>query len=95
MLGGATPGVHPAFSKYYMRTVRMSSSDALVQTCKDMGYHVEFLVNFDVILDRAVSFHDQPIIWGVGKLGYKNNSEYVTVNKHKRFKLGELLNANR
>lgn len=47
LLGGATPGVHPAFSKYYMRTVRMSSSDALVQTCKDMGYHVEFLVNFD------------------------------------------------
>jgi hypothetical protein len=25
----------------------MSSSDALVQICKDMGYHVEFLVNFD------------------------------------------------
>lgn len=47
LLGGATPGVHPAFSQYYMRTVRMSSSDALVQTCKDMGYHVEFLVNFD------------------------------------------------
>ena len=47
LLGGATPGVHPAFSKYYMRTVRMSSSDALVQICKDMGYHVEFLVNFD------------------------------------------------
>jgi len=51
LLGGATPGVHPAFSKYYMRTVRMSSSDALVQTCKDMGYHVEFLVNFDGIGD--------------------------------------------
>ena len=47
LLGGATPGVHPAFSQYYMRTVRMSSSDSLVQTCKDMGYHVEFLINFD------------------------------------------------
>jgi ribonucleotide reductase alpha subunit len=47
LLGGATPGVHPAFSKYYMRTVRMSSSDALVQICKDMGYKVEFLINFD------------------------------------------------
>ena len=49
----------------------------------------------DVIIDRAVSFHEQPILWGVGKLGYKNNSEYVTVNKHKRFKLRDLLNANR
>ena len=47
LLGGATPGVHPAFSEYYMRTVRMSSSDALVQNCKDIGYHVEFLINFD------------------------------------------------
>jgi len=25
----------------------MSSSDALVQICKDLGYHVEFLLNFD------------------------------------------------
>ncbi len=47
LLGGATPGVHPAFSQYYMRTIRMSSADPLVQTCKDMGYHVEFLINFD------------------------------------------------
>jgi len=47
LLVGATPGVHPAYSKYYMRTVRMSSSDALVQICKDLGYHVEFLLNFD------------------------------------------------
>lgn len=47
LLGGATPGVHPAYSQYYFRTVRMSSSDKLVQTCKDLGYHVEFLLNFD------------------------------------------------
>jgi len=47
----------------------------------------------DVILDRAISLHEHPIIWGVGKLGYKNNTEYVTVKKHKRFKLKDLLNA--
>ncbi len=47
LLAGATPGVHPAYSKYYMRTVRMSSSDTLVQICKDLGYHVEYLLNFD------------------------------------------------
>lgn len=47
LLGGATPGVHPAYSRYYMRTVRMSSSDRLVQICKDLGYHTEFLLNFD------------------------------------------------
>jgi Bacterial DNA polymerase III alpha subunit finger domain len=45
----------------------------------------------DVVLPHACSFHDQPIVWGVGKLGYKNNTEYVTVYKHKRFKLQELV----
>jgi hypothetical protein len=47
LLGGATPGGHPGYSKYYLRTVRMSSSDKLVQICKETGYHVEFLLNFD------------------------------------------------
>lgn len=47
LLGGATPGIHPAYSRYYNRTVRMSSSDKLVQICKDLGYHVEFSINFD------------------------------------------------
>ena len=47
LLGGATPGIHPAYSRYYLRTVRMSSSDQLVQVCKDLGYHTEFLLNFD------------------------------------------------
>jgi ribonucleotide reductase alpha subunit len=58
LLGGATPGVHPAYSQYYMRTVRMSSSDALVQICKDMGYHVEYLINFD-----GTENHDTVVVY--------------------------------
>lgn len=45
----------------------------------------------DVVLPHAVSLHDHPIVWGMGKLGYKNNTEYVTVYKSKKFKLQELL----
>lgn len=52
LLAGATPGVHPAYSQYYIRRVRMSSQDALVETCKGMGYHVEFVKNFDGSLNR-------------------------------------------
>ena len=52
LLAGATPGVHPAYSRYYIRRVRMSSQDALVETCKDMGYHVEYVKNFDGSLNR-------------------------------------------
>jgi len=44
----------------------------------------------DVILPHAASFHDQPILWGQGKLGYKNNSEYVTVYKHKKLDLTDI-----
>ena len=47
LLAGATPGVHPAYSQYYFRTVRMASSDKLIQICKDMGYPTEYLLNFD------------------------------------------------
>jgi ribonucleoside-triphosphate reductase (thioredoxin) len=47
LLGGSTPGVHPAYSKYYLRTVRMSSNDPLVQICRDLGYETEYLLNFD------------------------------------------------
>jgi len=52
LLAGATPGVHPAYSRYYIRRVRMSSQDALVETCKDMGYTVEYVKNFDGSLNR-------------------------------------------
>lgn len=47
LLGGSTPGVHPAYSKYYIRRVRMASNDSLVSYCRDLGYHVEYVVNFD------------------------------------------------
>ena len=52
LLAGATPGVHPAFSQHYIRRVRMSSEDTLVQTCREMNYHVEYVKNFDGSLNR-------------------------------------------
>jgi ribonucleoside-triphosphate reductase len=47
LLGGSTPGGHPAYSKYYIRRVRMSSSDKLVVACRSLGYPVEYVKNFD------------------------------------------------
>lgn len=47
LLGGATPGVHPAYAKYYIRRIRMSSEDKLVKSCRDLGYNVEYVKNFD------------------------------------------------
>jgi ribonucleoside-triphosphate reductase len=47
LLAGSTPGVHPAYSQYYIRRVRMASSDALVSVCRELGYQVEYALNFD------------------------------------------------
>jgi ribonucleoside-triphosphate reductase len=47
LLAGSTPGVHPAYSKYYIRRIRMSSNDPLVTYCRDLGYYIEYVLNFD------------------------------------------------
>jgi len=47
LLGGSTPGVHPAYSKYYIRRIRMSSNDPLVSYCRNLGCYIEYAVNFD------------------------------------------------
>jgi ribonucleoside-triphosphate reductase len=47
LLAGATPGVHPAYSKYYTRRIRMASNDPLVSYCRNLGYYTEYAINFD------------------------------------------------
>jgi len=64
LLAGATPGVHPAYSQYYIRRVRMSSDDQLVETCKNLGYHVEYTKNFDGSLNRDTVLVEFPCTSG-------------------------------
>lgn len=52
LLAGASPGVHPGYSRYFIRRVRMSSTDPLVKYCKECGYNVEYQLNFDGTEDR-------------------------------------------
>jgi ribonucleoside-triphosphate reductase len=58
LLAGSTPGIHPSYSKYYIRTVRMSSTDPLVKSCIESGYHTEFLLNYD-----GTENHDTVVIY--------------------------------
>ena len=64
LLAGATPGVHPAFSKYYIRRVRMSSNDVLIKTCKDLGYYTEYVKNFDGSIDYNTTIIEFPCYAG-------------------------------
>jgi ribonucleotide reductase alpha subunit len=47
LLAGATPGIHPAYSQFYIRRVRVGSNDKLVEVCRRHGYPVEYVKNFD------------------------------------------------
>lgn len=69
ILAGSTPGVHPAFSHYFIRRIRMAVNDSLVNTCKDLGYPVEYAKNFDgtenhdtVVISFPCKFDEKAIV---------------------------------
>uniref|UniRef100_A0A6M3L0E9 ribonucleoside-triphosphate reductase (thioredoxin) n=1 Tax=viral metagenome TaxID=1070528 RepID=A0A6M3L0E9_9ZZZZ len=47
LLSGSTPGVHPAYAKYYIRRIQMSTNDPLIEQCRNLGYKVEYVKKFD------------------------------------------------
>ena len=52
LLAGSTPGIHPGFAPYYYRTMRMSSDSLLANYCRERGYKIEYVENFDKSVDR-------------------------------------------
>ncbi len=40
LLPGVTPGIHPAYARFYIRRVRFSAADPLVDACRQRGYTV-------------------------------------------------------
>ncbi len=47
LLPGVTPGVHPAFSRYYYRRIRFAASDPLLNTIANHGFPIEPAINID------------------------------------------------
>jgi ribonucleoside-triphosphate reductase len=47
LLPGVTPGIHPGFSRYYIRRVRFGAADPLVEACRKRGYDVCFDIGID------------------------------------------------
>lgn len=69
LLPGVTPGVHPGFSQYFVKRMRMASTDILVDYCRSKGYHVEPLRNFDgshdsrtVVVEFPCAFPENTIL---------------------------------
>ncbi len=74
LLAGATPGVHPAFSQHYIRRVRMGSGDSLVKICRDLGYHVEYVLGFDGKEDHTTVVVEFPCESGANAILTKDMS---------------------
>ena len=53
LLGGCTSGVHPGFSQYYKRRIRIASESPLLSIAKKHGYPVEYVKNFDGTFDHT------------------------------------------
>lgn len=47
LLPGVTPGIHPAYAKYYIRRVRFGAADPLIEACRKRGYNVVPEVGID------------------------------------------------
>lgn len=53
LLAGVTPGVHPGYSPYYIRRVRLAANSDLVPVLRSHGYPLEFVKNFDGTEDHS------------------------------------------
>lgn len=59
LLAGVTPGVHPGYSQYFIRRVRVASGSELIPILRAHGYPIEYQLNFDGTEDhrtQVVSF---------------------------------------
>jgi len=61
ILAGCTPGVHPGFSRYYKRRIRISSNSPLITLAKTHGYPVEYVRNFDGSTDHTTQIVTFPM----------------------------------
>lgn len=64
LLGGASPGVHPAYATYYIRRIRLSTDDKLCKELKELGYELEYHKNQDGTLDHTTTVIEFPCFAG-------------------------------
>lgn len=61
LLAGVTPGIHPAFSRFHIRRVRMASNDPVFDWCREMGFAWEWQRNFDGSEDVKTAVVEFPV----------------------------------
>jgi intein/homing endonuclease len=72
LLGGCTSGVHPGFSQYYRRRIRIASESPLLNIAKKHGYPVEYVKNFDGTFDHTTQIITFPYKLPIGTILAEN-----------------------
>src|SRR5210317_1835530 len=84
LLAGVTPGAHPGYSEYFIRRIRMASSSDLVQACRDRGYSIEYVKNFDGTEDHGTVVVEFPCKFPKGTMYAKDMTAIDQLNVIKR-----------
>ena len=66
LLAGVTPGVHPGIYQYFIRRIRISTTNPLVNLCRKSGYHCEFQIGFDGTEDKNTTVVSFPCKYPAG-----------------------------
>jgi len=74
ILAGSSPGVHPAYSEFFIRRVRIASNDPLIKTCRDLGFPVEYVLNFDGTINHDTMVVEFPCRFEKGTVTAKEMS---------------------
>jgi len=84
LLPGVTPGVHPGFSMFFIRRIRMAANTELVEVCKKNGYPVEYQKNFDGTNDKNTVVVSFPCRYPEGTVCAKDVTAIDQLNLIKR-----------
>jgi ribonucleoside-triphosphate reductase len=109
LLAGATPGVHWPTADIYIRRMRLSVNDPLVETLREAGYHVEPDVmnpNFDMVVElptrgpevrteREVSVWEKAALAALHQRHWADNAVSVTLtfSESERSQVGAVIRA--
>ena len=81
LLAGVTSGAHPAIYQYFIRRIRISSSNtSLIELAKKNNYFVEYQRNFDGTDDKNTMIIEFPCCYPEGTVLAKNMSAVDQLN---------------
>jgi len=66
LLPGVTPGIHPAYAQFMYRRIRIASDNHLVNVCREAGYPIEYVRNFDGSEDYGTVVVTFPFSYPIG-----------------------------